>query len=171
MLLVRERIKEMQVTDRAGSEWKLTEARWHRFTRALTEFEGWSSRLRADFGPAPADFVVTHRLVETEAALAKEVAGALASVDPNGYDVSVIESDTDGFRAKVIERETSAATHVTVPAALLTSPVYDHVRKAYARLLEIVGAPPFRVELGKIGVRVVQLVSLAEIGEGDHAWE
>jgi DNA gyrase subunit B len=148
-MLVRERIKDMRATDRAGAEWKLTEARWNRFSRALTEFEGWSSRLRADFGPAPADFVIAHRLVETEAAVTKDVAKALASLGPNGYDVSVIESDGDGFRAKVIERETSAATHVSVPAALLASPVYAHVRKAYARLVEIVGAPPFRVELGK----------------------
>src|SRR5689334_3770793 len=67
-LLARERIKDMEVRDRAGADLRLTEARWNRFTRALTEFEGWSSRLRSDFGPAPADFVVTHRLVETPAA-------------------------------------------------------------------------------------------------------
>src|SRR5438128_856087 len=72
-ILVRERIKDMEVHDRRGTDWKLTEARWNRFTRALTEFEGWSSRLRSDFGPAPADFVVTHRLVETAAAEVKDV--------------------------------------------------------------------------------------------------
>jgi DNA gyrase subunit B len=37
---------------------------------------------------------------------------------------------------------------VTVPAALLESPVYGHVRKTYARLAEIVGPPPFAIELG-----------------------
>ena len=66
-ILVRERVKDFDVTDRAARSQKLTEARWGRFTRALTEFEGWSSRLRSDFGPAAADFVVAHRLVETEA--------------------------------------------------------------------------------------------------------
>src|SRR2546425_5822840 len=59
-ILVRERVKDMDVRDRAGTEWKLTEARWNRFSRALTEFEGWSSRLRTAFCQAPADFVVTH---------------------------------------------------------------------------------------------------------------
>jgi DNA gyrase subunit B len=49
----------------------------------------------------------------------------------------------------VIERETSAARHVTVPAELLASPVYDHLKKAYARLVEIVGSPPFAIALGK----------------------
>jgi DNA gyrase subunit B len=148
-LLVRERVTDMEVRDRAGTQWKLTEARWGRFARALTEFEGWSSRLRADFGPAPADFVVTHRLVETEASAVKDVAGALGGLDANGYDVAVVESDGDSFRAKIVEHETSAATHVTVPAALLGSSVYANLRKAYARLIEIVGAPPFTVALGK----------------------
>ena len=49
-LLVRERFGDLEVSDRAGTEVKLTEARWKRFTGALAEFEGWSARLRADFG-------------------------------------------------------------------------------------------------------------------------
>ena len=148
-ILVRERIKDMEVVDRSGRSQPFTEARWGRFSRVLTEFEGWASRLRSDFGPAPAEFVVAHRLVETPAAAVPDVAGSLAALEPNGYDVSVVETGAESFQAKVIERETSAATHVTVPAELLASPVYDHVRKAYARLVEIVGAPPFRLTHGK----------------------
>ena len=53
-LLVRERIKDMQVTDRNGASVKFTEARWGKFTRALHEFDGWSSRLKADFEAAHA---------------------------------------------------------------------------------------------------------------------
>jgi DNA gyrase subunit B len=148
-ILVRERIGDFDVTDRTGTVQKLTEARWGRFTRALTEFEGWSSRLRSDFGPAAADFVVAHRLVETEAGATKDVKKALASLAANGFDVAVTEVDAEQFRVKVIERATSAATHVNVPAQLLTSPVYDHLRKTYARLAEIVGAPPFTITHGK----------------------
>src|SRR4051812_2316210 len=65
-LLARERVPGVSVTDRSGAEVKLTEAKWNRFARALNEFEGWTSRLRADFGSAPANFVIEHRLVETE---------------------------------------------------------------------------------------------------------
>ena len=36
-----------------------------------------------------------------------------------------------------------------VPAELLASPVYANLRKAYARLREIVGSPPFDLSLGK----------------------
>jgi DNA gyrase subunit B len=148
-LLVRERIKDMDLVARDGSSSKLTEARWGRFTRALTEFEGWSSRLRADFGNAEADFVVAHRLVETDVDLATDVKAALGSLDANGYDLDVVSSSAEEFRVKMIERETSAATHVIVPTALLTSPVYANLRKAYTRLGEIVGLPPFTIHQGK----------------------
>src|SRR5437660_440226 len=78
-LLVRERFEDLEVHDRDAKEVKLTEARWGRFVRALAEFEGWSARLRADFGPAAADLAVSHRLVEldavTPAALDKAIAG------------------------------------------------------------------------------------------------
>src|SRR5438105_1353934 len=66
-LLVRERFDDLEVRDRAGTDVKLTEARWKRFTGALAEFEGWSARLRADFGHHAADLVVSHRLVELDA--------------------------------------------------------------------------------------------------------
>jgi DNA gyrase subunit B len=147
-LLVRERVKDIDVTDREGTKQKLTEARYMKFSRALHEFDGWISRLRADFGNGPANFVTEHRLVETEAALAADVEGALSSLEPNGYEVAVVETTDEGARIKVIERETSAATHVVVPAELLTSPVYANLRRTYARLAEIVGPPPFKLDLG-----------------------
>jgi DNA gyrase subunit B len=148
-LLVRERVKDIEIASRDGQTYVLTEARWGRFVRALAEFEGWSSRLRADFGHAPADFVVTHRLVQTDAAIPSDAEAALASLDANGYDVSVVSHDADVFKVRIVERETSAANHVTVPVALLASPIYVNLRKAYAKLAEIVGEPPFELAVGK----------------------
>jgi DNA gyrase subunit B len=139
-LLVRERVKDIDVTDRNGQSQKLTETRYNRFTKTLNEFDGWASRLRADFGSAPANFVIAHRLVEADAAMG-DLAKTLKSIGENGHD--------EGVRIKVIERETSAASHVTVPAELFASPVYENLRKSYARLVEIVGAPPFKLALGK----------------------
>src|SRR6184192_3126133 len=112
-LLVRERVKDMVVTDGAGEEFALTEARYGRFTRALAEYEGWLGRLRADHGHAAADFVVVHRLIEIAGVVPAEVATALASLEPNGYELAVLEHDETGFRVKVIEAATSAAAFVT----------------------------------------------------------
>jgi DNA gyrase subunit B len=38
---------------------------------------------------------------------------------------------------------------VSVPGELLASVVYDNLRKAYGRLVEVMGSPPFTVTLGK----------------------
>ena len=146
-ILVQERIKDMDVQDRSGETQKLTEARYGRLVRVLHEFDGWVSRLREDFGAAAANFVVDHRLVEAEQALGVE--GALAGLDPNGFEFAVLESDEDGTHVRVVERETGAAASVVVPVALLASPIYENVRKTYNRLVEIIGLPPFDISMGK----------------------
>src|SRR5947209_5431397 len=145
-LLVRERVKEMDVTDRTGETQKLTEARYGRFVRVLHEFDGWVSRLREDFGPAAANFVVDHRLVESHEDA--DVAGALESLEPNGFEFVVLEATEDGTQVRIVERETGAAASVVVPTTLLTSPIYGNVRKTYERLVDIAGRPPFRIAFG-----------------------
>ena len=148
-LLVRERVGELEITSRAGETLKLTEARWGRFVRALAEFEGWLARLRVDFGAAAADFVITHRIVEGDAASLADLDKAIVASVDNGYALSILGSAEGSIEVKVVETETSSATHITVPAALFTSPIYANLRKAYARLVEIVGPPPFALAVGK----------------------
>ncbi|HXY80616.1 MAG TPA: DNA topoisomerase (ATP-hydrolyzing) subunit B [Gaiellaceae bacterium] len=148
-LLVRERFEELEVTDRGEKQVKLTEARWKKFTSALAEFEGWSARLRADFGHHAADLVISHRFVELEAFTPADVEKTLKKLPSNGYTLSVLERDEKGLRVKVVEESTSAAQTVALSADLLASPIYVHLRKAYARLVEVVGPPPFTLVLGK----------------------
>ncbi len=148
-LLVRERFGDLEVHDRDGNEVKLTEARWKRFTSALAEFEGWSARLRADFGHHAADLVISHRLVELEALTPADVEQALAKLPANGFTLSVLERDADGLRVKIVEESTSSAEMVRLSAELLSSPIYAHLRKAHARLAEVAGSPPFTLQLGK----------------------
>jgi DNA gyrase subunit B len=148
-LLVRERIGELDVRDREGQQVKLTEARWGRYARALPEFEGWLGRLRADFGHAAADFVVAHRLVESDATATGQVDAALRAAEQDGFAFTVMSSAPEAVEIKVVEAATSAAAHVKVPAELLASPVYEHLRRTYARLRELAGAPPFTLASGK----------------------
>jgi DNA gyrase subunit B len=150
-LLVRERMKDIEVGSRGVSAQKLTEAKYRRFTRALNEFEGWTSRLRADFGTPAASFVVHHRLVEADLDGAKDFTKELESLDANGHELSVIEQTDDNITIKLVERETGAASHVVVARELFASPVYANLRKSYARMVEIAGSPPFELSLGKKG--------------------
>src|SRR6266540_1890497 len=149
-LLVRERFPELQIEARGGAAVKLTPTKYGRLQRALNEFEGWTARLRSDFGNQAADFVITHRLVETGVTSPAEAAEAIEAAPGNGYTFSVLEKDDAGVKVKIIETETSTAEHVVVPAELFASPIYANVRKAYGRLAEIVGgSPPFTLRAGK----------------------
>ncbi|HET7366851.1 MAG TPA: DNA topoisomerase (ATP-hydrolyzing) subunit B [Gaiella sp.] len=148
-LLVRERVHEIAVTDRDGADVKLTEAKWQKLAAALHDFEGWSSRLRSDFGANVADFTIEHRLVEADADDPKAAAAAIASLPPNGYTFEVQSTSAEGVGVRFVETETSAAQTLTVPAELLASPIYANVRRAHTKLSEIVGPPPFELRYGK----------------------
>jgi DNA gyrase subunit B len=161
-LLVRERFGDLDVRDRDDKQVKLTEARWKRLTSALAELEGWTARLRSDYGHPAADLAVSHRLVELDAVTPAALEKAIAKLPANGYTLSVLERDEDGVRVRVVEEETSAAQTVALSAALLASPIYANLRKTYAKLVEIAGPPPFTLAIGKKSSRADTFTELRQ---------
>jgi DNA gyrase subunit B len=161
-LLVRERFGDLEIEGRDNATLKFTEARYARFARTLMEYVGWAARLRSDFGPQAADFVLAHRLVESDASSPADAVKAIAGAAPNGYKLES-EADADELRIRVIETETSAMQNIVVPAELFASPIYDRVRKTYARLAEIIGGlPPFAVKYGKHSAEALTFEDLRE---------
>jgi DNA gyrase subunit B len=149
-LLVRERVKDMTVTARGEQETSLTEARWIRFVRDLGQLESWTAKLEAEFGPA-ARFAIDHRLVEAEDG--SDAAALISALPTNGYELSVEGRDGDILRVKVVEVETSTAQRIDLPTTMLASPTYAAVQRAYAKVGEIAGLPPFTIGFGKKTVR------------------
>jgi DNA gyrase subunit B len=161
-LLVRERFGDLEIRARDNATVKLTESRYARFARTLSEYVGWAARLRSDFGPQAADFVLAHRLVESDAMSAADAVKAIASAAPNGYRLEP-EADGEQLKIRVVEVETSAMHNVVVPAELFASPIYDRVRKTYARLAEIVGGlPPYSLKYGKHSLDALTFEDLRE---------
>ena len=159
-LLVRERVKDIAITSRDGDDLALTEARYHRFVRALGELEAWQAKLASEL--AAADFVITHRLVEEDAVTVEDAERAIAVLPANGYELTVTERLEDRLLIKVVETETSAAEHFVLPAALLASPSYASLRRAYQRVAEIVGLPVFDLRYGKKSARAETFSELRE---------
>jgi len=148
-LLVRERIKDMDVSARSGEAYKLTEARWSRFTRALHEFDGWSGKLNSEF-PAAASFVVKHRFVELPIGAPDEALRALPELSQNGYELeSVPPTKEDTMRIRVVERDTSAAHHVDVPQGLFESGAFESLQRAYVKVTDVIGYPPYAIAAGR----------------------
>ena len=131
-LLVRERFGDLEIEARDGTAVKLTESRYRRFARTLTEYLGWVARLRSDFGPQISDFVIQHGLVETEAATVAEAASAIAGFEQNGFGLEA-KADGESLLVQVVELGTNATMNVVVPGEMLASPIYGHVRTAHAQ--------------------------------------
>jgi DNA gyrase subunit B len=93
--------------------------------------------------------VITHRLIESEAASLPDLARAVEFVGDNGYVLSIVDRNDAVLTVRVVETSTSAATTVRVPAELLISPVYSNLRRSFVRLVEIVGAPSFDLGSGR----------------------
>src|SRR6476660_9198482 len=148
-LLARDRIPNVEITSRDGETLKLTEAKWGRLSSALQQYEGYYARLRSDFGAPAAELMVLHRLIEHEIETPDDIQSAVDAIGENGYILSVVEKADEELRVRVVETETSAARNIAVPVELLGSPIYAKLRQAYARLIDVVGAPPFTVRVGK----------------------
>jgi DNA gyrase subunit B len=165
-LLVRERFGDLEIEARGGNAVKLTETRYRRFSRTLTEYLGWVARLRSDFGPQVSDFVIQHGLVETEAATVADAASAIAGYEQNGFGLEA-KANGESLLVQVIELGTNATMNVVVPGEMLASPIYGHVRTAHARLAEIVGGlPPFNLRLGKESEYALTFEALREAALG-----
>jgi len=165
-LLVRERFGDLEIEARDGTAAKLTESRYRRFSRTLTEYLGWVARLRSDFGAQISDFVIQHGLVETDAVSVSDAVTAIAGFEQNGFGLEA-KADGESLLVQVVELGTNATMNVVVPGEMLASPIYGHVRAAHARLAEIVGGlPPFNLRLGKESEYALTFEALREAALG-----
>jgi DNA gyrase subunit B len=161
-LLVRERVKNMEVQNRGGEATKFTEARWSKFTKTLHAFSGWLAKVNSEF-PTAGSFAVTHGFVEQSLPTAEDALKILPKLATNGYEFEAVKPTTKKtLRIKVIEKETSAASHVEVPHSLFASPSYESLRGAYEKVGEVVGLPPFRLTLGKKTIKAETFEQLRE---------
>jgi len=149
-LLLSDKFEKIRVHDRTGQEFKLTEARWQRYTRLLKQFEGWGSSLRAEHGHEAVRFLGEGGLLDDQAA---DVPSALASIEKNDesrpHVTHVVEQNDDVIVVKAIERKTGLAQTHRLARSLFESHDYKQFVKVNAQLVELAGAPPFSVALGE----------------------
>jgi DNA gyrase subunit B len=153
-ILLTDKLEKLQVFDRHGRQFKLTETRWQSFTRRLKQYEGWSSALRAAHGHDVVEFLEESTLLDAQARTAEEAIAVLsgAGLDGDTHAVELlVEEDPLELRVKAVETRTGFARTHRIARTLFDSQEYRQLAAVHGQLLELAGTPPFEVRLGDHG--------------------
>ena len=150
-VLLRDKLEKMEVTDRHGTAFSLTHARWQKYGRLLKQYEGWGAALRAEWGHDPITFLEESTILDEGAADPDAVIRILEGEDPEGepYETRLVSQDEDEVVAHVIERKTGTAQTYRLARRLFATPEYTGFVKIHKELEALAGTPPFRIVLGK----------------------
>jgi DNA gyrase subunit B len=149
-LLLRDKLEQFEVMDADGKQRKLSKRRWQDFKRAFKAFEGWSSTLRAEFGHEAIDFISESHLLDSGAKTMAAATKLFKAADPKdrAYETKLQSSSKGALRVKGIHRRSGLARDHTLPKELFDSHAYTELVDAHAKLVSLVGPPPFVVALG-----------------------
>ena len=129
----------------------VTQARFHRFVRALREYEGWAGALRGTYGAGTVDFLLTHGLTGLRTLEPAALADAVAAAGGPDATLTGEMIDLDGspaLRARAVRTRTGEATSATVPLEMLASREMQGLDQAAAKLRDQVGMGPFVITRG-----------------------
>ena len=119
--LLHNKLEKLQVFDRAGTQFKLTEARWQTFGRLLKQYQGWASSLRAEYGNDTITFLEESQILDAGLTDAEAVIKQLEDDDPEAepHETSLISEDPMALEVRVIERKTGTASRTTLRREML----------------------------------------------------
>jgi DNA gyrase subunit B len=149
-ILLADKWEKLEVFDKHATQFKLTEARWQRFTRLLKQYEGWSSSLKAAHGHDVVQFLEESALLGEQALSADAAIKLLERADGAGdtHTTELLESDPMELRIKAIEAKTGFARIHRIQRSLFDSQEYRQLARVHAQLIELTGTPAFEVRLG-----------------------
>ncbi len=149
-ILLGDKFEKIEVLDRSGRPFKLTDTRWKRFSRILKQYEGWGAALRAAHGHGILSFIEQARLLNEDVT---DVPGLLELIGRDGDDTDpfacelVREGELE-LVIKTIERKTGLATTHHVRRSALEATEYQRLASVHRELAELTGLPTFQVKLG-----------------------
>jgi DNA gyrase subunit B len=149
-ILLGDKFEKIQVFDRYNKPFKLTEARWKRFTKLLKQYEGWASALRTAHGHGVVAFLQQARLLEEQITDADALLRHIAKDGKNGdtYATELVAETPDEVVIRTVETKTGLATTHHVRRAALDANEYHRLTAVHHEIAELAGTPPFHVGLG-----------------------
>jgi DNA gyrase subunit B len=163
-ILLADKWEKIDVFDRHGTQLKLTEARWQRFSRLLKQYEGWALALRGHYGHGAVQFLEESSLLSEQVSTAEGAVAWLARAGLDG-DTHATEllGDEDGvIRVKAIEAKTGFALTHRLKHELFDSQEYRQLARVHQQLVELAGSPAFEVRLGDAQETAASFESLRE---------
>jgi len=151
-LLLADKLEKFSVFDRHAKQFKLTAARWQKFTRLLKQYEGWASSLQASHGHDTVAFLEESSLLDEEISSADEAIELLGRKGMEGevYATELVSKDPVELVVRAVEVKTGMARTHRLRRTLFDSPDYRQFVKVHAQLVELAGTPPFEVRLGDV---------------------
>ena len=149
-ILLSDKWEKIDIFDRHGTQLKLTEARWQRFSRLLKQYEGWSSSLRAAHGHDMVQFLEESSLLSEQVSTPEAAIALLerAGVDGDTHSTELVSQDNGEIRVKAIEAKTGFALTHRLKRSLFDSQEYRQLARVHEQLVELAGTPAFDVRLG-----------------------
>jgi DNA gyrase subunit B len=149
-ILLADKWEKIDVFDRHGTQFKLTEARWQRFSRLLKQYEGWSLALRGHHGHGAVQFLEESSLLDEQVMSADAAIAWIerAGVEGDTHGTELTGQDEQEIRVKATEAKTGFALTHRIKRSLFDSQEYRQLARVHAQLIELAGAPAFDVRLG-----------------------
>ncbi len=149
-ILLTDKWEKITVFDRYGTQFKLTDARWQRFTRLLKQYEGWALTLRGQYGHDVVQFLEESSLLGEEVTSVEEAIKVLTRKGAEGetHETALVDEDPIEIRVKAVEATTGFARTHRIKRALFESNEYRQLVKVHVQLIELAGTPAFEVRLG-----------------------
>jgi DNA gyrase subunit B len=149
-ILLADKWEKIDIFDRHGTQLKLTEARWQRFSRLLKQYQGWSLSLRGHYGHDVVQFLEESSLLDEQVLSVDSAIEWLARANADGaaHLADVVDQDPLAIRVKAVETKTGFARTHTIKRDLFDSQEYRQLARVHAQLIELAGSPPFDVRLG-----------------------
>jgi DNA gyrase subunit B len=149
-ILLSDKWEKLNVFDRHGTQFKLTDTRWQRFVRLLAQYEGWSSTLRAVHGHEMVQFLEESSLLGEQVMSAESAIELISRTGLEGetHATELVEQDPLELRVKATETRTGFARTHRIKRSLFDSQEYRQLASVHKQLIELAGTPAFEVRLG-----------------------
>jgi DNA gyrase subunit B len=148
-ILLRGRLEQIRV-DNTDTGFTFSEARYQRFLKLFSEYEGWVKKLKSQWGGELIDWLKNGPMIEAELPTFDALLQALKEDIDKRYVIDVLGVDAEQSVAdtRLVERRTGLAANLRIPYAAVSGREFQALKRVHVRVSEMVGTPPFVLHLG-----------------------